>query len=335
MKRKFINLAVILVALAAGAQVQAQTRARNTATPAPSLMSSLPESDGVAQVKVKQLLSEAMPRILANNPAKLSEANASIERFKEHTGLDPRMFQQVAIGVRYTYPSEGVTKVQTVALANGTYSTSAMVAAGRAAANGKYREEKYQDKTLYIFTVDENMKLLGLFDFRIGELAAAPLDNNILALGDPAAVRSAIDASRQRKQVNAELIALASRDPNAVIGFGSNLTEQLIGNLDIGRAPIADDLKKLRQAYGSVSTTERDLQLFLAGRAVNAEAAQSLSDQLDVLKKLGALFVGRLSGAKGVLAKSALSNMKIESTANELQIRTTVAQAEVGPLFGY
>jgi len=334
-KRKFINLAVILVALAAGAQVQAQTRARNTATPAPSLMSSLPESDGVAQVKVKQLLSEAMPRILANNPAKLSEANASIERFKEHTGLDPRMFQQVAIGVRYTYPSEGVTKVQTVALANGTYSTSAMVAAGRAAANGKYREEKYQDKTLYIFTVDENMKLLGLFDFRISELAAAPLDNNILALGDPAAVRSAIDASRQRKQVNAELIALASRDPNAVIGFGSNLTEQLIGNLDIGRAPIADDLKKLRQAYGSVSTTERDLQLFLAGRAVNAEAAQSLSDQLDVLKKLGALFVGRLSGAKGVLAKSALSNMKIESTANELQIRTTVAQAEVGPLFGY
>jgi hypothetical protein len=210
-----------------------------------------------------------------------------------------------------------------------------MVAAGRAAANGKYRQEKYQDKTLYIFTVDENMKLLGLFDFRISELAAAPLDNNILALGDPAAVRSAIDASRQRKQVNAELIALASRDPNAVIGFGSNLTEQLIGNLDIGRAPIADDLKKLRQAYGSVSTTERDLQLFLAGRAVNAEAAQSLSDQLDVLKKLGALFVGRLSGAKGVLAKSALSNMKIESTANELQIRTTVAQAEVGPLFGY
>ena len=334
MKIKAFSLAIVVVALSQIA-VQAQTRARNTATPAPSLMSSLPESDGVAQVKVKQLLSEAMPRILANNPAKLSEANASIERFKERTGLDPRMFQQVAIGVRYTYPSEGVTKVQTVALANGTYSTSAMVAAGRAAANGKYRQEKYQDKTLYIFTVDENMKLLGLFDFRISELAAAPLDNNILALGDPAAVRSAIDASRQRKQVNAELIALASRDPNAVIGFGSNLTEQLIGNLDIGRAPIADDLKKLRQAYGSVSTTERDLQLFLAGRAVNAEAAQSLSDQLDVLKKLGALFVGRLSGAKGVLAKSALSNMKIESTANELQIRTTVAQAEVGPLFGY
>jgi hypothetical protein len=52
------------------------------------------------------------------------------------------------------------------------------------------------------------------------------------------------------------------------------------------------------------------------------------------LKQFGALLVGRLSGAKGVLAKSALSNMKIVAAANELQIRTSVAQAEVGPLFG-
>jgi hypothetical protein len=333
-KIKVFSLAIVVVALSQIA-VHAQTRARNTVAPVPTLMSSLPESDAVAQVKVKQLLSEAMPRILANNPAKLSEVNASIERFKERTGLDPRMFQQVAIGVRYTYPSEGVTKLQTVALANGSFSANAMVAAGRVASNGKYREEKYQDKTLYIFTLDENLKLLGLFDFRIGELAAAPLDNNILALGDPAAVRGAIDASRRRKPVNADLIALASRDPNAVIGFGSNMTERMLANLDIGNAPIAADLKTLRQVYGSVGTTASDLQLFLAARAVNAEAARSLGDTLEGLKQFGALFVGRLSGAKGVLAKSALSNMKIVSDANELQIRTTVAQAEVGPLFGY
>ena len=297
-------------------------------------MSSLPQSDAVAQVKVKQLLSEAMPRILAGNPAKLSEVNASIDRFKDRTGLDARMFQQVALGIRFTYPSEGVTKVETVALADGTFSAAGMVAAGRVASNGKYREEKYQDKTIYIFSIDENIKLLGLFDVKIGELAAAPLDTNTLALGDVAGVRSVIDASRSRKRANAELIALANRDPNAVIGFGSNITEQLVANLDIGNAPIGADLKNLRQAYGSVSTTETDLQLFLAARAVNAEAAKNFSDTLEGLKQFGALFVGRLSGAKGVLAKSALSNMKISSAANELQIRTSVAQAEVGPLLG-
>jgi hypothetical protein len=288
----------------------------------------------VAHVKVKQLLNEAMPRILANNPAKLAEVNANIDKFKDRTGLDPRMFEQVALGIRYTYPSEGVTKVQTVALANGSFSAAAMVAAGRIATNGKYREEKYHDKTVYIFTLEENIKMLGVFDFKIGELAAAPLNNNVLALGDPAAVRGAIDASRSGKQANAELIALASRDPNAIIGFGSNMTEQLVENLDIGNAPIAADLKTLRQVYGSVGTTASDLQLFLGARAVNAEAARSLSDTLDGLKQLGAFFVGRLSGAKGVLAKSALSNLTIVANANELQLRTSVAQAEIGPLLG-
>jgi len=331
-----LTLAIVFVALFSQLEASAQTRGRSTATaPAvPTLMSSLPQSDAVAQVKVKQLLSEAMPRIFAGNPAKLNEVNASIDRFKDRTGLDPRMFQQVALGVRFTYPSEGVTKVQTVALAEGSFSAAAMIAAGRVASNGKYREEKYQDKTLYVFTVDENLKLLGLFDVRIGELAAAPLDTNILALGDPAGVRSVIDAARSRKRANAELIALANRDPNAVIGFGSNITEQLIGNLDIGNAPISADLRSLRQVYGAVGTTETDLQLFIAARAVNAQAAKNFGDTLEGLKQFGSFFVGRLSGAKGVLAKSALSNLKIVADANELQIRTSVAQAEVGPLFG-
>ncbi|HZN01503.1 MAG TPA: hypothetical protein VFB70_19015, partial [Pyrinomonadaceae bacterium] len=125
-----------------------------------------------------------------------------------------------------------------------------------------------------------------------------------------------------------------SRDPNAIIGFGANMSEQLVGNLDIGNAPIAADLKTLRQVYGSVGTTERDLQLFLGARAVNATAAKSLGDTLEGLKQFGALLVGRLTGAKGVLAKSALSNLQIVTDANELQIRTSVAQAEIGPLLG-
>ena len=333
--KKVLNLAILVAFLATSLHITAQTRTRHTpAAPAPNLLASLPESDAVAQVKLNQLLTEAMPRILANNPTKLDEVNASIDRFKDRTGLDARMFQQVALGVRYTYPSEGVTRLQTVVLAKGSFSAAAMVAAGRVASNGKYREEKYQDKTIYIFSLDEQLRLLGLFDLRIGELAAAPLDANTLALGDPITVRFAIDASRLRKQANTELIALASRDPNALIGFGSNVTEQLIDNLDIGNAPIATDLRTLRQVYGSVGATQSDLQLFLAARAVNAQAARSLGDTLEGLKQFGALLVGRLSGAKGVLAKSALSNMKIVAEANELQITTSVAQAEVGPLFG-
>lgn len=334
MKRRLLTLAILVLSVCA-AHVQAQpARNRNNAPATGGLMASLPESDAVAQIKVRQLLSEAMPQILANNSARLAEVNASIETFKTRTGLDPRMFEQIALSVRFTHPAAGVTRAQTVALANGEFNPAAMVAAGRVASNGTYREEKYQGKTIYIFRLEENIRMLGVFDFRISELAAAPLDGNVLALGDPAGVRAAIDAGRSRKRANAELIALASRDPNAVIGFGSNVTEQLIANLDIGNAPIAADLSKLRQVYGSVGTTERDLQLFLAARAVNAEAAKNLGDTLEGLKQFGALLVGRLSGARGVLAKSALANLQIVTQANELQIRTAVPQADIGPLMG-
>src|SRR5688572_20648435 len=154
MKNRFFNFALLFLAIFGLLQIDAaaQTRARNTATAQPSLMASLPKSDAVAQVKMKQLFNEAMPRILANNPAKLAQVNAAVENFKTRTGIDPRMFDHIALGVRLSFPGEGVTKVQTVALAKGTFSSTAMVSAGKLLSEGsRYREEKYQGKTIHIF----------------------------------------------------------------------------------------------------------------------------------------------------------------------------------------
>ena len=159
MKLRLFVLAAIVFSLAAF-KVDGQTRPKATAAQAlPSLMASLPESDGVAQVKLHSLLNEVLPQVLATNPSKLAEISADLDRFKTRTGLDARSFDQLALGVKYTYPSPGITKLQTVALATGTFNSGAMVAAGRAAADGKYREEKYQGKTIYIFTVEENISI--------------------------------------------------------------------------------------------------------------------------------------------------------------------------------
>jgi len=315
--------------------VLGQARSRTSPQPAaPSLLSSLPESDAIAQVSVNRLLNDVIPRVMANNPSKLAEMNASIERFKTRTGLDPRSFDQVALGFHYTYPSEGVTKIVTAALARGTFSAGAMIAAGRLAANGKYREEKYAGKSVYIFTLDESLRLFGVIDLKLRELAASPVDTNLLAVGDPVSVRSVIDAAAGRKRNNTELISLATRDPNAVIGFGGNISPQIIKNLNLGNASFAGDLSGLRQGYGSVNATEKDVELFIGAKTVDADAARNLGDTLEGLKQFGAMFVGRLTGAKGALAKSALANLKIATTANELQIRTAVAQSDIGPLVG-
>jgi len=331
-------LAFLAILLVTSVQTAIRAQTRNRASrpaqtqAAPSLLASLPQSDAVTLVKVKSLLSDLMPRILANNPAKISELDANIENFKTRTGLDPRSFDEVALGFRYLYPGEGVTKVITAALAKGTFNAGAMVAAGRLAANGKYREEKYQGKSIYVFSLDENIRLFGLIDLRIRELAASPIDANTLALGDAQSIRSVIDASAGQSRVNSDLVSLASRDPNAVIGFGSNISPQLLQNLDVSNASFAGDLSGVRQAYGSIGANERDLEVFIGAKTINNDAARNLGDTLEGLKQLGALFAGRLAGPKGVLAKSALSNLKIVTLANELQIRTAVPQADIGTL---
>ena len=336
MIRKSLKLVTLIAALVVSLHANglAQTRSRPSPPVAPSLLSALPESDAVAQVKVKRLLYEVLPSVMANNPAKLAELNANIDNFKTRTGLDPRTFDQLAIGVRYTYPTEGITKLITAGLAKGTFNAGAMVAAGRLASNGKYREEKYQGKSVYIFTLDESIRLFGIIDLKLRELAASPIDANTLALGDPNSVRSVIDASAGRKRNNVDLIALATRNPGAIIGFGGNISPQVLKNLDVGNASFAGDLSGIRQAYGSVDTNEKDVAIFIGAKTVDADSAKNLGDTIEGLKQFGALFMGRLTGAKGVLAKSALTNLKITTQANELQITTAVAQADIGPLMG-
>ncbi|MGI8897136.1 MAG: hypothetical protein ACR2IB_01960 [Pyrinomonadaceae bacterium] len=312
----------------------AQTRRGVAATARQSLLAKLPTSDAVAQVNVKRVLSEALPKLLAGNAAKLAEVNSQIEQFKSRTSLDLRSFDELALGMRYSYPSAGITKIDTVAVARGTFNTGAIVVAGRVAANGKYREEKYLGKTIYIFTLDQQVKLLGLLDLKIKELAVTPLDANTLALGEAGRVRNTIAASKGKRFVNAELIALATLDPNAIVGFGGNVSAELLQNLRIGNEAIARDLAAVQQAYGSLAMTDKDLELLVAARTVDAGSARGLGDTLESLKQLGPLFINRLSGMKGVLARSALANLKITTQGNELKIRTTVAQSDVGPLVG-
>jgi hypothetical protein len=306
---------------------------RGRSTPqAANLLGALPPADAVATIKLKRVFDEALPKLLAGNDAKLAEINSQIENFKTRTGLDLRSFDELALALRYTYPAEGTTKVKTVALAHGSFSPGAMVAAGRVAANGKYRQEKYQGKNIYIFTLGQRLRLLGLIDLTIRELAACPLDANTLALGDIESVRRAIDVKRGVMRANAELIALANQDAHAIMGFGGNISAAVIQNLKISNDAIAKDLAGVRQVYGSLGLSDKDLELLIAARTINPDSARNLSDTVEGLKAFGALFINKLPAAKGALAKSALENLKITTQGNELQIRTTVAQADVVPL---
>src|SRR5688572_30459493 len=246
----------------------AQTNQRRSTQPASTLLSSLPPSDGVAFIKVRRVLDEAIPKLLAENPTQVAELNSELAEFKTKTGLDPRSFEEAALGFQFTYPSPAITKVRTVALVRGTFNSGAIVAAGRVAANGKYVEDKYQGKTIYVFTLDRQIRLFGLWNLKVRNLAGTSINKDMLALGDLEAVKAALDATRNRKYANPALVALASHGPAAMIGFGGESSESVMETLRVQHSGIAREMTAVRKVSGSLGMTNSDLALMLAARTV-------------------------------------------------------------------
>jgi hypothetical protein len=318
-----IAVTIVLATLALTFNGRSQTRQAHT-SPQAEALSYLPASDAIMLIDVRRLLNETMPQILAGDKVKLAQANSEIDKFKSRTGIDPRAFDRVVLGIRYTYPTTNTTRLETVAIAHGTFDAKALAAAARLAANGKYREEKYRGATVMIIGVNDQMKVLGLWNMRVNELAISALDNKTLAIGNLSTVRAAIEAGK-RGRANGELMALANRDPKAVVGFGANLPRELMANLNVGNDTLAKDANSIRQAYGSIGTTETDVSLSLVARTDNAESAKNLSDTVTGLKQLGGILIMRMAPPRKDLAQSALENLKITTRGSELEIKTQVA----------
>jgi hypothetical protein len=306
------------------------TSGSNPPRPAPptELLSFLPASDAVIVIDVHRLMTEALPRVFSSDPEKLILARMEMDKFKVRTGIDPRTFDRVALGLRYTYPSATVTKIETVAIAHGTSDAQAVVAAGRSAAKGRYREVSHHGATIAVFNIGDQIKLLGLWNIKVNELAVCALDRNTLAIGSLANVRAAIEAGKSGR-ANSELVGVATRDPNALIGLGSNVPAELLKNLNVGNDAIAKDANSIRQVYGSIGMTETDFTLLLVARTATAADAKNLNDTVTGLKQLGGILIARMTPAKKNLAQSALDNLKITTRANELEIRTQFAAKDL------
>ncbi|MDT4897664.1 MAG: hypothetical protein QOH25_2741 [Acidobacteriota bacterium] len=319
-------------ALTGGAQTRPAMAKALAQASAIAPLNMLPPSDLVAFVNVKRLINEAAPKVFADNPAKLAEFNAEIDKLKMRTGLDARSFSTIAVGLRYQHPAPGITTADTVVIANGTFNADAMLAAGRLVAKGKYQEQKYNNATIYIFSVNDQVSVPGLMSMRVKELAVATLDANTLAIGELAAVRATLDASRTRRGVNANLISLATRTPNALMGFSANVPPAVSQGVSIGNDEMSKLIGSIRQAYGAIGTTTNGFDMLAIARTENAGQARSLSDTLTSLKQFGGVLVGQLPAETSKLAQSALDSLRIGATGNETSIRLELQQSDITTL---
>jgi hypothetical protein len=293
------------------------------------IFSFVPASDGVVVVDAHRLLNETLPRVFAGDAAKLAQINSELDKFKTDTGIDPRAFDRVVVSARYTHPSPTVTKLEPVAIAQGKFDARAVTLAARLAGKGKVREEKYRGATIVVLTINDQMKLFGLWNMRVRDLAITALNANTVALGTPENVRTAIDAGRTPRRDSVELVSLATRDRQAVIGFGANVTKTLWSEMNLGTDAIAQAVGSIRKAYGSVGTTATDVALTIVARTETPAAAKELGDTLTGLKQLAGLLVMSMNTDRRALAQSAVANLTINTRTNEVEIRTQVAASNL------
>lgn len=367
MKRFYASLTALVI-LTCGilpatgfAQAKKTTLKTAPAVAANDPLTSLPDSDGVISVDVQRLLNDVLPSVLKDDQARLAEVNAKIDAVKTRTGIDVRAFERAAIGMRFVNSTPDKLAVESVVLARGRFNAQTMLNAGLLAMKEKhkYAEQKYGGKTIYVFDADE---LFGVYQQTVitagtgessgskpvrvaqdniqkilnfkGEFGVVALDTNTLAFGQLSRVRAAIDAAAGRGRVGAALTQLATRDPNAVIGFGANAPSNVSKYFGLDATDdIAKTLDTIRQVYGSVNSSAGggfEMQTF--ARTDNAAQAQDVYNTLAGFRDLGGFFASNLSGDKGKLAQTALDNLKITKEANEVQIRLALAQADVAML---
>lgn len=279
---------------------------RAVATPvaAPSAgddaLMALPASDAVMFVDVQRLLSEVMPRILTNHPALLAKVNSQIDQLKESTGVDVRLFDQIAIGMRFTNTPKKVEETTNtphkdshlhktdapvrpaaanfVSVIRGRFDSNAVVAAGlnKAKARGQTQTQEQMHGGKMIYT-ESALR---------GAMAVAVIDANTIAVGDTEGVRAAIDASAGSGRVDAELAALARRNSGALLGFSGNVPASWLQQFGGGGDEWSRAFAAIRQVYGSMSATEKNGEMILRLRTESADQAQAITEKLAALKQL-------------------------------------------------
>jgi hypothetical protein len=330
MRRKLHAIALVLVMSAGlfgfngGAPAPARAAASGSAE---SLLSLLPASDFIAYCDARQGTSVVLPAILAQRPEWQDKIDRDFADFQRDTGVDPRSFDAIAVGVGFNGRSAGRGDPNFVVIARGSFDAAAAIDAAFAAQAKKSqfarvkREIEYSGRTIFVAarpTGDDNGQAKGT-PYGDRELAALVFDGNTIAFGDLAGMRAVVDSTNGKGRVDDELIALATRTPGAVAGFAGNLPSGMSdifigghgGDNDLGKA-----IAGIKQVYGSVSSAGTDFDSHVTLRTDNTDQARSIGQMINALK----LFT-KTSDQKGRRsAESLLHDLNVKVEGNEIDL---------------
>ena len=344
MKHKFFAFFIACAfVLNASSAAFAGTKPAKTNNP---LLALLPASDAVVALDAKRFFGVALPQILSGNKEMLDEVNAKIDDFKAKTSIDIRQFEQVAVGLASKQISPDKIAYEPIVLARGAFNASALVTLAKFASSGTYKEEKIGSRTVYVFSAKELIeknrpttkssgvqKVLDMILPRLsGDVAVTAYDSNTLAFGKPERVRLMLTDSKSR--VEANLLALANRSPNAVAGFAANLPNGMKGIFDLDDDELGQNLAAIRQAYGMLDLVGDNVSVFFAAKTVQNAQAEGLYKSITELRDLGKMLLGGSKGEDKKVYARMLENVKITQKSNEIAFDLQVPQSDINVLIG-
>lgn len=344
MKNRFFALAALclLTLNAFGAAFAADTKA--SARQNGQLTALLPASDAVVSFNAKRFLGDALPQILSGNQTMLAQIVAHVDEVKSKTGIDLRQFEQVAVGVTAKQTAPKKFDFEPVIVARGQFNAATLLAAAKIAANGKYREEKVGDKTVYVFTARDiaakvppannagkatfSEKALKMFS---QELAVSNVDANTLAFGTVARVRQTLEG---KSRVNPEIANLLVPRQNSMMNFAAKLPGGMSQFLPLDNDELGKNIDAIEYFYGSMDVSGANAALNLNARTAQAADAQGLLETLEGLQMIGKVYLGSSKSADKQVYARMVQNVKFARTANEVSIDLQVPQTDINVLIG-
>ena len=336
-----VAMAVMALMLLTGAQwVERATATTNTTTATASAqLASLPASDIIVYVDTQRLVSDTLPNFLANDPALFAKVNARLDRFQKETGIDPRSFDSLSIGLRFNASSSAGSDLKFVAIAHGNFNAASLIDTAFETARKKENigreEQTYEGKKIYVLTrtrkQDENAAQSNKTDAH--RMAVTELDSNTIAVGDLESIRATVNPGSAR--VEQSLIDLATRTPTAFAGFAGNLPPGAARSFGIGNGRADKLAASVRQIYGSLSTAGTAAETVLGLRTENSDQAHDLAQAINGLKLVGKLGFGGRSGASKAEAEAffnLIEDLNVTSQNNEVEIKLNTTQSNIAPL---
>jgi hypothetical protein len=344
MKRKFITLFTVVIAVIGfSGLVSAQKRiTRNVRVTEPivTLADSLPASDAVINIDMKRMIDVAIPQILASKPEEFAKMNTQIDEMRAKTGVDIRLFEKIAVGLSIKQFNKK-TNVEPLVLAQGKFSSNALIALAKVAAKGKYREEKIGERTIYIFdakeVIEENApkakssmvdKLFTMFS---NEMAVTAFDDNTLTLGSLSRVKEMLAGT---SKIDATVLALVNKKAGAIASFAASTPSGMSQIIDLDNDELGNILASIRTLHGSLDMGEGSATLAISAKTVNAEQASAMEDTLVGLQMVGKSLLGGMKGDKKQIFGKMIDKVEIKRNINIVNIGLQIPQSEIDVLIG-